>query len=79
MLAMTRERRKNTRIAINHPVFYVGMDSSGNVETQGMGLAMDISVEGMMFESEEPIDATMLTIHATIAGGLTIRADGLLV
>jgi hypothetical protein len=73
------ERRKNTRISINYPVYYVGMNSNGKVDAQGVGLALDISIDGMMFESDEPVDAMKLSIHASSSSGDTIKADGFLV
>ena len=74
-----KERRKNHRISINHPIFYIGKNSKGKVEEQGVGLALDISVDGMMFESNEPVDATNISIRASINKGNTVEVEGLLV
>lgn len=74
-----QERRKNQRISINHPIYYTGKNSKGKVEEQGVGLALDISADGMMLESPEPIDATDISIHASINKAVTIKVEGLLV
>ena len=74
-----KERRKNRRIAINHPVFYTGRNSEGRVEEQGGGLALDISKGGMMFESSEPIDATHISIRASFHKGDSIEVEGHLI
>jgi hypothetical protein len=73
------ERRKNSRIPINYPVYYICINSNGNVDAQGVGLALDISIDGMMFESDEPIDATTISIQASSSKGDTIKVDGLLI
>jgi hypothetical protein len=73
------ERREYDRIAINFPVIYVASDSNGQIETQGLGLALDISMDGMMFESNEPVDATTLSIHASYSDGKTIKINAFLV
>ena len=70
------ERRKNKRTPINYPVIYMAIDSNGKVDTQGIGLALDISIDGMMFESDEAIDATKLSIHASSSNGARLKVDG---
>ena len=74
-----KERRKIHRISINLPIFYTGKNSNGKVEEQGIGLALDISVDGMMFESNEPIDATNISIRASINKGNSVKVEGLLI
>lgn len=74
-----QERRKNQRISINHPIYYTGKNSKGKVEEEGVGWALDISADGMMFESPEPIDATNISIRASINKVDTIKVEGLLV
>ena len=73
------ERRKTDRVAIRHPVIYVVSDSNGQIETQGIGLALDVSEDGMMFESNESIDAAQLAIHASCSDGGTLKVEGFLV
>ena len=73
------ERRKNNRIPINHPIIYVASNPNGQVETQGIGLALDISKDGMMFESNEPIEATELSIHASHNKGEAMKVEAFLV
>jgi hypothetical protein len=74
-----QERRKSHRISINHPIYYTGKNSKGKVEEQGVAVALDISADGMMVESPEPIDATDISIHASINNRDTIKVEGLLV
>ncbi len=73
------ERRQYERFSISYPIIYVVVNDSGQVETQGIGLALDISMDGMMFESSEPIEATQLSIHASRTDGGTLKVDALLV
>lgn len=73
------ERRKNHRISINHPIFYTAKNLDGKVEEQGIGLALDISLDGMMFESNDPVDAINISIHASINKKDNITVKGLLV
>lgn len=73
------ERRKSDRIAINYPVIYVASNSNGQIETQGIGLALDISMDGLMFESNEPVEGTLLSIHASYNDGAAMKVDGVLV
>ena len=73
------ERRKSDRIAISYPVIYVVNDAKGQIETQGIGFALDVSMDGMMFESNEPVEATTLSIHASYNDGDTLKVDAFLV
>lgn len=73
------ERRKSERIAISYPVIYVANDANGQIETQGIGFALDISMDGMMFESNEPVEAIQLSIHASYNDGDTLKVDAFLV
>lgn len=74
-----KERRENNRISINHPILYAGRDSIGKSKEQGVGLALDISVDGMMFESNEPIYSKNISISASINKGDTVWVEGLMV
>jgi hypothetical protein len=73
------ERRKTDRLAISHPIIYAACDSKGQIETQGIGLALDISEDGMMFESSEPIEAAKLAIHSSCGDGGTLSVEGYLI
>ena len=74
-----KERRNNNRISINHPIFYTGKNSKRKSEEQGVGLALDISVDGMMFESNEPIYSTKISISALINKCYTVKVEGFLI
>ena len=73
------ERRRKDRASISRPVIYVISNSKGQVETQGVGLALDVSDDGMMFESDSPIDATKLSIRASCENSETLRIEATLV
>lgn len=73
------ERRKADRLPISQPIIYVISNSRGQIETQGIGLALDISEDGMMFESSEPIDAAELAIHTSCDDGVTMKIEGFLI
>ena len=74
-----QNRRKSDRISTNFPIIYVVLNSSGKVETQGMGVALDISSDGMMFESDEPIEATNLFMRASSGDGNSMKIEATLV
>ncbi len=40
---------------------------------------MDVSLDGMMFESNEPIEATKLYIRASCNDGSSVKIEGILV
>ena len=73
------ERRKSERFAIDYPIIYVASNSDGHIETQGIGLALDISRDGMMLESNEPVDGTDVAVHASFNNGDTMKVNGFLV
>ena len=72
-------RRRSERISTNFPIIYVVPNVSGQIETQGLGIALDISMDGMMFESNEPIEATELYIRASSNDGDSMKVEGILV
>ncbi len=73
------ERRENNRTSINHPVIYMISDTGGQVDGQGVGVALDVSDDGMMFESENPIEATTLFIRASCDDTAPLKIEAALV
>lgn len=73
------ERRRKDRTSVSHPVIYIINNSKGQVETQGVGLALDVSDDGMMFESDSPIEAATLSIRASCENSETLRIEAALV
>lgn len=61
---MVTERRRHPRIRIYHPISYVGMDENGNILEQQMGVALDISQSGILIESIQKVESTILLIMA---------------
>ena len=74
-----QNRRKSNRISTNFPIIYVVPNLNGRVETQGLGVVLDISTDGIMFESNEPIEATNLYIRASGSDGSPMKIEGTLV
>ena len=72
-------RRKAKREPISYPIIYMVSDSNGQAVTQGLGIALDISMDGMMFESNEPIEETKLYIRASSHDGGSMKVMGILV
>ena len=60
-------------------MFYVGLNSDGNIEAQGAGVAMDISTDGMMFESDDPIDVMQIVIQAASNNEEMMKVKGFLI
>lgn len=73
------ERRKNDRIPIQHPIIYGVANSKGQVDVQGIGMALDVNSDGMMFASDDPVDASTVAIHASDQNGKKMKIDGFLV
>jgi hypothetical protein len=76
---MTIERRLHKRMHVNHPMVYIAMDEKGIIREQGVGLAMDVSANGLMLETKEPIREKKLSLRLSIPGDESIAVDGLLV
>ena len=73
------ERRDTQRIQISCPIVYWVPNSNNEIEAQGTGLALDISIDGMMFESNEQIKATKLFIRTSSNNGGAIKVEGYIV
>ncbi len=56
-------RRKFPRIAIRVPVHYSITDPSGTVESELMGVVLDVSLGGLLLESRDFISASDLSVH----------------
>ena len=74
-----KERRKSDRVRIKRPVFYTGTNTDDTMDAHGAGVAMDISADGMMFESDNPIDAMKILIQAASNSGEAIKVKGFLI
>jgi len=70
------EQREYLRTQINHSIVFVGMNNDGQVEIQGIGRALDLIPNGIMFESTEPIYVKKMSIRASTDKGDSIEISG---
>lgn len=54
------DRRRHPRIRICHPINYFGMDEDGCKIEQNIGLILDVSQSGILFESIQKVESTIL-------------------
>ena len=72
-------KRLQERTRLNRPVAYLEIDPEGQVGRVRVGCALNISMSGLMIESDEPVDATQLKIITLAHDGRSIRADAQLI
>ena len=60
---MESERREFPRIPIRVAVHYTQLDESGGIESELMGLALDVSLGGLLLESKDFISAENVSVH----------------
>ena len=70
------EQRDHKRTQISHPLVYTAIDGDGNISSQGMALAVDISPNGMMLETREPIHAKAVKIRTTTSQAAIVETTG---
>jgi hypothetical protein len=70
------ERRKEKRVDIHYPVYYRGVDIHADRNSENAGVALNISSDGMLIESSEPIRAQdiQVMIKAQTGEVLTVAA-----
>jgi hypothetical protein len=73
------EQRKVKRTTIDRPVIYIGIGAGDKIECQGIGRALDISPNGMMMESTEPVYADKLRIRFSTEAGESLEVGGQLI
>lgn len=73
------EQRNHKRTQINHPLVYTAMDGEGNISCQGMAHAVDISPNGMMIETTEPIHAKSLKIRTATSQAANVETTGMII
>lgn len=73
------EQRKHERTLINRSIVYVGMNHLGQVEVQGVGRALDLSSNGMMFETTDPIYVEKLSIRTSTDEGRNLEVGAQLI
>ena len=70
------EQRIHKRTQISHPLVYTAMDRQGNISSQGMALAVDISPNGLMIETTEPIHAKAVKIRTATSQAANVETIG---
>ena len=73
------DRRKYPRVRTNNLISYFAFDENGKLITQGMGITLDISRGGMLFETPDPIDPGLLVLGATDLENHLIEVKGKLI
>ena len=58
------ERRKHPRVKIYYPISCDGLDENGNIVEQYMGIALDISQNGLLIETSFLIESRCLKLMA---------------
>ena len=61
---MITEKRKHPRVITHNLVSYVCIDDSGNEIDEGMGSAIDISLGGILIETNKPIGTQDILLMA---------------
>jgi len=59
------ERRKYPRVKIFNPISYIGYDADNNVLEQNLGIAIDISQNGLLIESTQKVESEYLSLVAS--------------
>ena len=70
------EQRDHKRTQISHPLVYTAIDEDGNISSQGMAIAVDISPNGMMIETTEPIHAKAVKIRTATSQTANVETTG---
>ena len=70
------EQRNHKRTLISHPLVYTAIDANGNISSQGMAHAVDISPNGMMIETTEPIHAKAVKIRTATSQAANVETTG---
>jgi hypothetical protein len=76
---MTTELRQHRRKAINQAMVYTTLDSEGNILARGIGRALDISPNGIMMETKEPVSEKQLRVRISLPNGESISIEGELI
>jgi len=59
---MSENRRKFPRVAIHVPVSYKQLDSNGNLESEGIGVALDVSLGGLLLKSFDFVTSECISV-----------------
>ena len=70
------DRRKHIRIKTQNLISYVSYDKTGQLISQGLGKALDISKGGMLLETPDPLESGLLSLTATDVDNNLIEIEG---
>ena len=59
------EKRKHHRIKTQNLISYFSLDKTGKMISHGMGIAMDLSLGGILLQTAEAIDSNIVALSAT--------------
>jgi hypothetical protein len=59
------EKRKHQRIKTQNLISYFSLDETGNVISHGLGIAMDLSKGGILLQTWESIESSLIALAAT--------------
>ena len=70
------ENRKYPRVKICNTISYVGSDEDGTIIEQCLGVVLDISQNGLLFESIQEVESTNLSLMASTQKNNLIKIEG---
>ena len=70
------ENRKYPRVKICSTISYVGSDEDGTIIEQCLGVVLDISQNGLLFESIQEVESTNLSLMASTQKNNLIKIEG---
>ena len=70
------DQRKHPRVKTKNLISYVSYDKTGQLTSQGLGKALDISNGGILLETPDPIESGLLSLTATDVENNLIEIDG---
>ena len=72
----TVEKRKDQRIKTQNLIYYFALNESGKMISQGLGIAMDISKGGILLQTVDAIEASLIALAATDRKKNLIKVKG---
>ena len=70
------DKRKYPRVKVSNTISYVGEDENGTVVEQCMGVALDISQNGLLIESMQKVESKNLSLMGSTHHNNLIQIKG---
>lgn len=70
------ERRKYPRVKIFNTISYIGFDANNNVLEQNIGIALDVSQNGLLIEANQEVESEYLSLMASNQNNELIEIEG---